>query len=108
MQIQGKIVQFLPEKSGTSAKGEWRTQQFVIETAEQYPKKICITAWNQLLDALAHCNIGDTVTCHINVESREYNGAWYSDVKMWKIESENSQERPDNEYSQAESDDLPF
>ncbi len=40
----GKVLQVLPEIKGTSARGEWKKQDFIIETAEeQYPKKICFT-----------------------------------------------------------------
>ena len=39
MEIQGKIIAVLPEKSGTSARGGWKSQQYVLETEEQYPKR---------------------------------------------------------------------
>ena len=38
------------------------------------------------LDMLDTVNIGDTVKVSFSIESREFNGKWYTDVKAWKIE----------------------
>ena len=40
-EISGQIIAVLPTRSGTSAKGTaWSSQTAVIETREQYPKKV--------------------------------------------------------------------
>lgn len=85
MEISGKIIQILPEQKGTSARGEWTRQDFVIETNEQYPKKVCISNLSNKVN-LAGAGIGAEVTCHINIESREFNARWYTDVKVWKMD----------------------
>ena len=41
MEINGKIIELLEEKSGESAKGTWRKQEYILETDGQYPKKVC-------------------------------------------------------------------
>ena len=84
MEIRGKIIELLPEKSGQSANGGWRKQEYVLETDGQYPKKICFMAWGDKID---HFNIkqGETVEVSVDLESREYNGRWYTDVKAWKV-----------------------
>jgi hypothetical protein len=84
MEITGKLYQKLAEQSGTSARGEWRKQDFIIETEEQYPKKVCISNWNNKVD-LDSVAEGTTVTASINIESREFNGRWYTDVKVWRM-----------------------
>ncbi len=122
MEITGKIVQILEPLSGTSARGEWKRQDFIIETQDQYPKKVCLANWNNKVD-LEQMGVGSQVTASINIESREYNGRWYTDVKVWKMEfagqnqgqplqnnAENSMPPPPVAPSIEESgdDDMPF
>ena len=84
MEITGKIIEILPEQSGESARGPWRKQEYVLETDGQYPKKICFMAWGDKIDEFA-IQKTETLTAAINLESREYNGRWYTDVKAWKV-----------------------
>jgi hypothetical protein len=87
LEITGKIVKILPEQTGAGKKGTWVKQEFVIETAEQYPKKICCSAWGDKVEALKSFSMGDTIKVSFNLESREYNERWYTDVRAWKIDS---------------------
>ena len=84
MEISGKIIELLPEKSGQSANGEWRKQEFILETEAQYPKKICFMVWGDKIDEF-NIQQGESLEVSIDVESREYNGRWYTDVKAWKV-----------------------
>ena len=84
--IEGKIVQVLEPQSGTSTRGDWKKQDFVLETTEQYPKKICISCWNDKADELASYKPNDMLKVAVNIESREYNTKWYTDIKAWKME----------------------
>ena len=63
----------------------------VIETNEQYPKKIAITCWGEKVDEIQSLAEGTQVKVAINIESREYNGKWYTDIKAWRIEMAGSQ-----------------
>lgn len=88
MEIQGKIVQILPLQSGVGkASGkEWKKQEFVLETLEsQFPRKICFNLWSDLIDRTA-LQVGEDVTVQVDIESREYNGRWYTDVKGWRVD----------------------
>ena len=120
MEIRGKIIEILPEKSGQSANGEWRKQEYVLETESNYPKKICFMAWG---DKIGEFNLkqGDSVEVSVDLESREYNGRWYTDVKAWKVSKDgmganNAQTNGDQDINQTESetdssigdDDIPF
>ena len=89
MEIKGKIIEILPEKSGQSANGEWRKQEYVLETQSNYPKKICFMAWG---DKIGEFDLkqGDNVEVSIDLESREYNGRWYTDVKAWKVNKDDA------------------
>ena len=80
MNISGKITQILPEAKGEGRNGPWKRQDFILETDDQYPKKVCISVWNDKVD-VGKLQPGDPVTVEVSVESREYNGRWYTDVK---------------------------
>ena len=84
MELIGKIVQLLPEKSGESARGTWRKQEYILETEDQYPRKVCFMAWSEKIDEFA-IKEGESLTVSINLESREYNDRWYTDVKAWRV-----------------------
>jgi len=86
MEITGKLIQILEPQSGTSARGEWKKQEFIIETEEQYPRKVCIANWNDKVD-INNINVGTPITVSVNLESREFNGKWYTDVKAWRMET---------------------
>jgi hypothetical protein len=87
MEITGRIIQKLGLQEGTSAKGGWKKQDFIVETSEKFPKKVCVSAWTEKVDDLNRYNINDEVKLSVNLESREYNGRWYTDVRFWKIEA---------------------
>jgi hypothetical protein len=84
MELSGNIIQLLPEKSGESANGPWRKQEYILETDGQYPKKVCFMAWSDKIDEFA-IKEGENLVVSIDLESREYNGRWYTDVKAWKV-----------------------
>ena len=90
MELTGKVIQ-LTEQTGTGRNGEWRKQEVIIETQEEYPKKICVTVWGDKVSQFA-LQENEIVTFSINIESREYNSRWYTDVRAWKIERDASTE----------------
>jgi hypothetical protein len=110
MELTGKIIQLLPEQSGQSARGPWRKQEYILETDGQYPKKVCFMAWGDKIDEFK-IKEGEELTVSINIESREYNGRWYTDVKAWKIQrgsaSEN-QAAPSQQAEPPQSEAPPF
>jgi hypothetical protein len=86
MEIQGKLIQVLPIESGTSKSGkDWTQQTIIVETGDQYPKKIAIQCASNLMDKIKDYQIGHTITCQVNIESRESGGKWYTSIKAWKI-----------------------
>lgn len=95
LEVTGKLIQKLDVQSGIGKTGtSWQKQEFVIETIEQYPRKICANLWGDKIDILSSINIGDTVVMSFNLESREFNGRWYTDVRAWKIEKQGVQSPP--------------
>jgi len=93
MEIKGKIIKVYPIQTGNGKKGNWYKQEFVLEQPGQYPKPICMNLWGE--EAINKYDLveGLTVTAHINLESREYNGRWYTDVRCWKMEWDDQQRR---------------
>lgn len=85
LQITGTVKQILPEQGGQSAKGAWRKQEFVVDTGGNYPKQVCMVMWGDSIDQFG-LQEGETITAHIDIQSREYNGRWYTDVKAWRVE----------------------
>ncbi len=84
MEINGKIIELLPEKTGETGNGPWRKQEYILETDGQYPKKVCFMVWGDKIDQF-EIKQGEDLVVSIDLESREYNGRWYTDVKAWKV-----------------------
>jgi hypothetical protein len=110
MEISGKLIELLPEVKGTSSKGEWVKQDAIIETIETYPKKVCISFWNDLIKVVSTLQPNTELTAHINIESREYNGRWYTEVKAWKVDVKGAKpaEAKANEPIGENDDNPPF
>jgi hypothetical protein len=86
LELNGSVIAILPEQTGTGKNGVWVKQDFIIETVEQYPKKVCFSAWGDKATIIKNFSIGTKVKVSFNPESREYNGKWYTDLRAWKIE----------------------
>ena len=88
MEISGKIIQVLPEQGGvgkTSGK-EWKLQAYVLETQEQYPRKVHFEVFGEDRIKANPCQLDDIVTVSFDIESREFNGRWYTSIRAWKIQ----------------------
>lgn len=95
LEITGILRAKLPIQQGTSKTGNpWMKQEFVIETQEQYPRKICANLWGDKTDMLNQFTEGQQVKVSFDLESREFNGKWYTDVKAWKLEPVTEQQIP--------------
>lgn len=120
MEKTGTIIHILPLKTGEGKNGTWKKQEFVLETEEQFKKKICFQVWGDKIDTSKIVE-GSKVTVSLDVESREYNGNWYADIKAWKIDVLEPGAMPSNSdqppsltpddfpaFDDSISDDLPF
>lgn len=87
MEITGKIIAVLPEQGGVSKNGnEWKKQEYVLETHDQYPKKVCFQLFGADRIAQAAIQPGEELTVSFDIESREYMGKWYTNINAWKVE----------------------
>jgi hypothetical protein len=114
VELKGRMLEKLKPISGEGRNGKWEKQEFIIETEDQYPKKICISVWNDKLSMLESIVDGDLIKVQVNIESREYNSRWYTDIRAWRIERESDEgslpppeDLPPPDLENAEGD-LPF
>ena len=125
MEFEGVVWRVLPQIKGTSARGEWVKQEVVFELPGEFNRKICVGFWGDRAQEAATLKPGETITVSANVESREYNGRWYTEVRAWRSNRKSAAEPqpmttdnlpPLDTFSTEESasssasevDDLPF
>lgn len=125
MEITGKIIKKLPLASGEGRNGTWRRQEYVLEYGDRFPKQVCFSLMNARIDQYP-MEIDEEVTVSFDIESREYNGRYYTSVSAWKVDKAQAGEQaayqapqaavnnatpvaPDfSSNSENDSDDLPF
>ena len=121
MEFEGVVYKILPATGGTSARGEWKKQEVIFEIPSEFSRKVCVVFFNKESD-VARLKEGATYTVSINIESREYNGRWYTDVRAWRVQPKQEElpaapampdmppfgEEPAYATPAAEVDDLPF
>ena len=87
LELEGTLRQKLGAQSGTSARGTWSKQEFIVEFPDgNFTSQACFTAWGQ--DKVAELDkyqVGDRVKVSFNLKSREFNGRWYNDLQIWRI-----------------------
>ena len=122
MEVIGKLALILPEQRGESSRGPWLRGGFVIDTEEQFSRKIAFSIWGEdKYNALKAIAIGTTIKVIFNIESRDYQERWYTDCRCSQIETfntyisndnkeEQKQEEPNQEEKEEEKqeEDLPF
>ncbi len=118
MEITGKIIAILDPRSGVLQSGnEWKSQSYVIETVEQYPKKCCFDIFGA--DKIDECNIqiGEVLTVHIDIDARQWNDRWFNSIRGWKITREVEEKKEDEKspvidsklsITEEEKENLPF
>ena len=121
MEFEGVVYKIMPVTRGTSARGEWQRQDVVFDYNDggQFSRKICVTFFNKESD-VAKLREGETFLVSVNIESREYNGRWYTDIRAWRLQPKQEAaaapmpdmppiaEEPSYASSPAQVDDLPF
>ena len=122
MEFEGVVYKILPATKGTSARGDWQRQEVIFELPQEFSRKICVIFFNKESD-VARLKEGATYTVSVNIESREFNGKWYTDVRAWRVQPKEVEAAPpmpdmppfgdEPAYAapaqpMAEVDDLPF
>jgi hypothetical protein len=87
MELTGKIIAVLQERGGISKAGnEWKIQEYVLETMEQYPRKMMFNVFGADRISQFNIQVGEVLTVSFDIDSREYNGRWYNDIRAWKVD----------------------
>lgn len=87
MEIQGKIIAVLPERSGISARGEWKCQTYVIETQEQYPKKMAFDVFGADRIVNFGIQVGMVVDVSFDIDAHEYQGRYFNQIRAWDVKN---------------------
>lgn len=85
MEIQGKVIAVLPERSGVSARGEWKSQTYVIETQEQYPKKMAFDVFGADRIASFSIHSGEVINVSFDIDAHEYQGRYFNQIRAWNV-----------------------
>ncbi len=97
LEIEGTLMRKMGVQSGNSARGAWEKQEFLVECQEgRFPTQVVFTAWGQ--DKVSELNkfqLGSQVKVAFNINCREFNGKWYTDLRMWRISAVSAQAQPD-------------
>ena len=87
MEITGKIIAVLPAQSGVSQRtgNPWKSQDYVIETHDQYPKRCCFRVFGEEKINQFNIQSGEEMTVSFDIDSHEYQGRWFNDVRAWAV-----------------------
>ncbi len=86
MDLTGKVIAVLPPREGTSARGPWKSQEYVIETHDQYPRKMVFNIFGaDKIDQFA-IKAGEELTVSFDIDAHEYNGRWFNNIRAWNIQ----------------------
>ncbi len=113
LEIKGKFVKALEPVTGQGQNGEWKKQDFVITTEDQYPKDVCFTVWGDKTDYLTNYKPNDVLVVSFNPESREYKGRYFTNLQAWFIKKDgenttsSNNTQPNNQVEEQGAD-LPF
>lgn len=104
---QGTIIRIMDVQSGTSKAGNaWQAREFVIEVRDQnIVTSLHFKAFGQDVDKLVNASVGDTVEVSYKPQSREYNGRWYDEFRVYGITNITKDSAP---AQIANDDDLPL
>lgn len=87
MEIEGKIIVVLPAREGVSSRGtQWKSQDYVIETHEQYPRKCCFNVFGSDKIDLFNIQSGEELRVSFDIDAHEYQGRWFNSIRAWKVE----------------------
>lgn len=86
--ITGKVIAILEPQRFVSQKNgnEYVTTVFVIETQGQYPKKVAMKVMGEDKFKQMGIAMGCTYNVSFDVESREWNGKWFTECQAWRTQ----------------------
>ena len=88
MELTGKVIAVLEARGGISktSGNPWKMQDYVIETNEQYPRRMCFNVFGEDKINQFNIQVGEEITVSFDITAREYQGRWYNDIRAWKVD----------------------
>lgn len=88
MDITGRIIAVLPERGGVSQRtgAEWKAGSYVLETQEQYPKKIAFDVFGADRIQQFNIQVGELLTVSFDIDAHEYNGRWFNSIRAFRVD----------------------
>ena len=88
LELECNLVRKLEPVSGTSARGPWSKQEFIVQYQDgNFPNQVVLNVWGEdKVRDLGQYQPGDRIKASLTPSSREFNGRWYTDIRAWKIE----------------------
>ncbi|MBR4161241.1 MAG: DUF3127 domain-containing protein [Bacteroidaceae bacterium] len=89
MEIIGKIIQVMPERSGTSARtgSEWRMGSYLLETTtDRFPRKMLFEVFGSDKIQQFNIQVGEMLRVSFDIDAREYQGRWYNSIRAWNVD----------------------
>ena len=124
MELSGKVIAVLEPRGGVSKTGNaWKVQEYVIETHDQYPRRMCFDVFGEDKINQFNIQVGEELTVSFDIDAREWQGRWFNSIRAWKVERANVQQSmpadggvpfpppsavPVDFSASEEKDDLPF
>lgn len=88
MELAGRVIAVLEARGGISKTtgNPWKMQDYVIETHEQYPRRMSFNVFGE--DKINQFNIqlGEEINVFFDINAREYQGRWYNDIRAWRVD----------------------
>ena len=111
-QLQARFVKIIDTKEGTSKSGDpYKFMTILVTTDGHYPKNVVLQCGTKAIPYVEKLSEGQLATFDYDIESREYNGKWYTSANVFKVTAQGGTDQPAQRatYSDEElTDDLPF
>lgn len=87
MELAGKVIAVLEPRGGVSKNGnEWNVQEYVIETHDQYPRRMCFDVFGADKIQQFNIQVGEELNVFFDIDAREWQGRWFNSIRAWKVE----------------------
>ncbi len=88
IEVEGVIIKEYPAKEGVakSTGNPWKSQEFVIQTRDQYPRACLFRVFGA--DKLAQFNIhqGDSVKVYLDINARAWQDRYFNDINCFRVD----------------------
>lgn len=90
MELAGKVIAVLEPRGGVSKSGnQWKVQEYVIETHDQYPRRMCFDVFGEDKIQQFNIQVGEELNVSFDIDAREWQGRWFNSIRAWKVERVN-------------------